>query len=155
MQWFLLCSMGFRHASFSSCSTKLRSCRSRALEHRFSDCGTPTYLLHGIWDLSGQGIKPVSPALAGGFFTTESPGKPFIAWWLRGKGFTCQCTRHRFDTLARKTYWRRKWQPPPVFLPGKSHGQGNLAGYSPWGHQRVLFTALKLETVFTKRPVSK
>ena len=27
-----------------------------------------------------------------------------------------------------------KWQPTPVFLPGKSHGQRRLAGYSPWGH---------------------
>ena len=29
--------------------------------------------------------------------------------------------------------WRRKWQPTPVFLPGESHGQRSLAGYSPWG----------------------
>ena len=28
---------------------------------------------------------------------------------------------------------RRKWQPTPVLLPGKSHGQRSLAGYSPWG----------------------
>ena len=27
--------------------------------------------------------------------------------------------------------WRRKWQPTPVFLPGESHGQRSLAGYSP------------------------
>ena len=30
-----------------------------------------------------------------------------------------------------------KWQPTPVFLPGKSHGQRNLAGYSPRGHKRI------------------
>ena len=30
-----------------------------------------------------------------------------------------------------------KWQPTPVFLPRKSHGQRSLAGYSPWGHKRV------------------
>ena len=30
-------------------------------------------------------------------------------------------------------HWRRKWQSTPVFLPGKSHGQGSLTGYSPWG----------------------
>ena len=30
-------------------------------------------------------------------------------------------------------YWRRKWQHTPVLLPGKSHGQRSLAGYSPWG----------------------
>ena len=29
--------------------------------------------------------------------------------------------------------WRRKWQPTPVFLPRKSHGQRSLAGSSPWG----------------------
>ena len=28
---------------------------------------------------------------------------------------------------------RREWQPTPVFLPGKSHGQRSLQGYSPWG----------------------
>ena len=31
--------------------------------------------------------------------------------------------------------WRRKWQPTPVFLPGKSHGQRSLVGYSPWGRK--------------------
>ena len=29
----------------------------------------------------------------------------------------------------------RKWQPTPVFLPGKPHGQRSLAGYNPWGHR--------------------
>ena len=28
----------------------------------------------------------------------------------------------------------RKWQSTPVFLPGKTHGQLSLVGYSPWGH---------------------
>ena len=32
-----------------------------------------------------------------------------------------------------ETPWRRKWQPTPVFLPGKFHGQRNVAGYSRWG----------------------
>ena len=42
------------------------------------------------------------------------------------------CRRHRrcrFDPS------RRKWQPTPVFLAGKSHGQRSLAGYNPWGHK--------------------
>ena len=34
-----------------------------------------------------------------------------------------------------KIPWRRKWQPAPVFLPGKSHRQSGLAGYSPWGRK--------------------
>ena len=33
--------------------------------------------------------------------------------------------------------WKRKWQPTPVFLPGKSHGLRHLAGYSPWEYKRV------------------
>ena len=32
---------------------------------------------------------------------------------------------------------KRKWQPTPVFLPGESHGQSSLAGYSPWGHEEL------------------
>ena len=37
----------------------------------------------------------------------------------------------------RKIPWRKKWQPTPVFLPGKSHEQRSLVGYSPWGYKRV------------------
>ena len=39
---------------------------------------------------------------------------------------------------VRKIPWWRKWQPTPVFLPGKSHGQRNLAVYGPSGHKRVV-----------------
>ena len=41
--------------------------------------------------------------------------------------------RHKrcgFDPWFRKIPWKRKWQPTPVFLPGESHGQRSLAGYS-------------------------
>ena len=41
--------------------------------------------------------------------------------------------RHRFDPWVGKIPWRRAWQATPVFLPGESHGQRNLVGYSPWG----------------------
>ena len=44
-----------------------------------------------------------------------------------------QCRRHGFDPWVRKIPWRRKWQPTQEFLPGKSHGQWNLEGYSPQG----------------------
>ena len=43
--------------------------------------------------------------------------------------------RHGLDPWVRKIPGRRKWQPTPVFLPGKCHGQRSLAGYSPWGHR--------------------
>ena len=38
-----------------------------------------------------------------------------------------------FNSWVVKFPWRRKWQPTPVFLPGVSHGQRHLVGYSPWG----------------------
>ena len=43
----------------------------------------------------------------------------------------------RFHPKVRKIAWRKKWQYPPVFLPGKSHGQRSLVGYSSWGKKRV------------------
>ena len=36
--------------------------------------------------------------------------------------------------------WRRKWQPTPVLLPGKSHGRRSLISYSPWGHEESATT---------------
>jgi len=36
-----------------------------------------------------------------------------------------------FDPWIVKIPWRRAWQPPAVFLPGKSHGQRSLMSYSP------------------------
>ena len=40
-----------------------------------------------------------------------------------------------FNPWVRKVPWRRKWQPIPIFLSGKPHGQKNLAGFCPWGHK--------------------
>ena len=51
-----------------------------------------------------------------------------------GKEPICQCRRHErrgFSPLVRMICWRRAWQPTPVFLPGESHGQRKLVGYSP------------------------
>ena len=42
-----------------------------------------------------------------------------------------------FDPWVGKIPWRRKRQPTPVFLPGKSHGQKSLAGCSPRCHKGV------------------
>ena len=43
--------------------------------------------------------------------------------------------RRRFSPWARRISWKRAWQCTSAFLPGESHGQGSLAGYSPWGHR--------------------
>ena len=51
-------------------------CVFRALHRRLNSCGIWSWLLHGMWDLPGLGLKPMYPALAGRFFTTQPPRKP-------------------------------------------------------------------------------
>ena len=46
-------------------------------------------------------------------------------------------TGDALQLLGWEILWRRKWQPVPVFLPGKSYRQRRLAGYSLWGRKRV------------------
>ena len=58
-----------------------------------------------------------------------------LPWWLRRWSICLQCGRPGFKPCVGKISWRRKWQPTPVFLPGKSHGWRSLVGYSPWGHK--------------------
>ena len=57
---------------------------------------------------------------------------------VSGKESACQCRGLRrcgFNPWLRKIPWSRKWQPAPVFLPGKYYGQRSLAGYSPRDHK--------------------
>ena len=49
-------------------------------------------------------------------------------------------------TWVRKTPWRRKWQPTPVFLPGESRGQRSLVGYNPKGHKELDVTEWLTQT---------
>ena len=85
VEWGLLSSCG---SQASHCSDLLQSTGSGvrrlqqlptwALEHGPESCGAGAQLLRGEWDLPGPGIEPVSPALAGGFFTIKPPGKPQV-----------------------------------------------------------------------------
>jgi len=55
---------------------------------------------------------------------------------VSGKESACQCRSCRrcgFDPWVRNIPWRKPWQPTPVFLLGKFHGQRGLVDYSPWG----------------------
>ena len=54
-------------------------------------------------------------------------------WWR----ICLPSRRYGFDPWVRKIPWRRKWQRILVFLPGKSHGQRALVGYSPWGRKEL------------------
>ena len=73
------------------------------------------------------------PAFTLAFVPSQPPHQE--SWWLGSKEPFCQCRRHRFNSWVGKISWVRKWQPTPVFLPGKSHGQRSLVGNSPWGRK--------------------
>ena len=45
-----------------------------------------------------------------------------------------------FDPWVKKTPWTGEWLPTPVSLPGESHGQRSLVGYSPSGRQELDMT---------------
>ena len=96
LRWLLLLrSTGSQCTGFSSCG-------SRALEHRPTSCGTRAQLLCGMWDLPGPGLEPVSPALAGGFLTTEPPGKP-----QKGFLYFTNCLKQT-DIITRKIILSKK-----------------------------------------------
>ena len=48
---------------------------------------------------------------------------------------SCQFISSKFCLNVRAHFWGRKWQPTPVFQPGKSHKQRSPVRYSPWGHR--------------------
>ena len=48
-----------------------------------------------------------------------------------------EAQKMQFLSLGWEDPLSRKWQPTPVFLPGDSHGQRSLVGYSPWGHKEL------------------
>ena len=86
-----------------------------------------------LGDLPNPGMKPVSlasSALVCRFFTARASQVAVVVKNSPAKAGD----RFGFGPWIWKIPWRRKWQPTAVFLPGESHGQRSLAGYSPWGH---------------------
>ena len=75
-------------------------------------------------------MAPHSSTLAWKILWMEEPGR------LQSMG-SLRVGHDRATSLSSVTFmhWRRKWQPTPVFLPGESHGQRSLVGYSPWGRK--------------------
>ena len=75
----------------------------------------------------------------------DSSGMLCACWWLSSEESICKSRSFQFDSWAGKMPWRRKWQPAPVFLPGKSLGQRSLVGHSlrsqrvkhDWAHTRT------------------
>ena len=104
-----------------------------------------------VWANSGRWWKTGKPGMLrstgswrvghGLVADQQQQRKKQLPWWLSGKESTCQCRRHSrlgFNPWVKKSPWRRKWQPTPAFLPGKSHGQRSwvtvhgVARVRPW-----------------------
>ena len=72
-----------------------------------------------------------------------------------------RCKWCGFDPWVGKIPWRKKWKPTPVFLPGKSHEQRSLVGYSPWGWKELGMTEwlntlkMSLKTLSTFQTLQK
>ena len=71
------------------------------------------------------------------YFCLENP-RDGGDWQAAIYGVTQSWTRlSSFDFTFHFHHWRRKWQTPPVFLPGESQGWGRLMGCRLWGHPEV------------------
>ena len=126
------------------------------------DCSPPSASVCGILQariLSGlpcppsgifltQGLNPSLWRLLhwqGGFFTTTATWEALythcyvqngLPRQLIGKESSCQC-RRQVQFLGGKDPLEKEMQPSVVSLPGKSHGQRSITGYSPWAHKSV------------------
>ena len=84
----------------------------------------------GAWQATVLGLQRVGH----GWATKHFLSLPERYRWQR---ICLQCRRPGFDLWVGKIPWRRKWQPTPVFLPGKFHGHRSLVCSRPWGHQEL------------------
>ena len=89
-------------------------------------CLSLSGFFHSVWQSLGSSMLLQMALIRSFLWLNNIP-----LWGFPGKESSCQCRRCGFDLWVWKVPWRRKWQPTPVFLPGKSHGQRSLAGYSP------------------------
>ena len=108
------------------------------------DCSLPVYSVHGIlrqeyW--SGLSCPASWPRHRTRIFYISCIGKRVL---YAAASLVAQTVKRLLamretwvQSLGREDPLRRKWQPTPVLLPGKSHEQGSLAGCSPWGRKEL------------------
>ena len=110
----------------------------RELRHEQSPGAVKGFVLFCFVLFLNQGKSSSTPLL------NEAPKTHYEIWqvavvprWLSDKRIRFPMQEMKVRSQVGKVPWRRKWQPTPVFLPGKSHGRRSLVGYSPWGHKIV------------------
>ena len=91
-------------------------------------CFLPLFIFSSLRQYTEKAMAPHSSTLAWKIPWTEEPGGLQSMGSLRvGQDSATSLSLFTF------TYWRRKWQPTPVFLPGESQGRGSLVGRRLWG----------------------
>ena len=85
--------------------------------------------LHTVFHSGYQFTFPPTVQEVSLFFTFSGTYCFWTFWWWPF------WWRHGFDPWVGKIPWRRKWQPTPGVLPGKSQGQRSMAAHSSWGHK--------------------
>ena len=119
-------------------------------EHRLNSCGVQTSLLCGMSDIPRSGIEPKSPALAGGLFTTEPPGKPLFmkfVWHLcRGCGinrlnkcsllllvlFTNSANMHQAPTMLQRAQVQSLVREVPLGMTKKKRKEKFIMKNNKW-----------------------
>ena len=125
------------------------------------DCSLPDFSIHEIFQ--AKVLDWIATSFSRGSFQHRNwtwvsciPGRFFTSWASRetlgnikqdlNKGGTVvknlpamqESQEMQVWSLVGKIPWRREWQPTPVLLPGKSHGQRSLVSYySPWGRKEL------------------
>ena len=100
---------------------------NRFLKHKLSH-GSHWKILKWLWKVSEKAMAPHSSTLAWKIPWMEEPGRLQSMGSLR-VGYNWATSLSLFTFM----YWRRQWQPTPVFLPGESQGRGSLVGCRLWG----------------------
>ena len=122
----------------SSCLACPRSAPQLCLAHCPKQSQGPfTHPTLPMWESRVAELVTLSRNSFGPHSSSITNGTCRLPWWLGSKESSSQCRRCRFNLRSGKIPWRRKRQPTRVFLPGKSHGQRILAGYSPKVCKRV------------------
>ena len=105
-------------------------------------CDAPSWLKHLA--LIGCFLSSLSAVLRQFMFKT-------YCWGFRGGSVIKSLPANAGGVaLIPEVPWRREWQPPPVFLPGKSHGQRSLVGCSLGNHKELDTTEHWMDVVIIK-----
>ena len=119
-----------------------------------SSWSSSCYLVHTVWDITeGEAKEEIRSSVHYLLFistslSTERTNQLGKVLWAsqvmlvvkNSPANARDVKRHEFDPSVGKIPWSRKWQPTPVFSPGKFHGQRSLVCYSPSGCKELDLT---------------